>query len=220
LTKKLNITPEKTLLNIDLDYFSVTSPQFKSLADEFSRETVRRLVNIFHPKNYCFKNDTFKRILGKHEFIATHKISSLYANFQKLAEVYLTRPLTKHFEFENVLKDSRNLKLFWCSKEHSFNSLLEELHEMREYSQDYPDFYDDFFVIMSSPLHSSSYDEILDSMKVLKNYLSTNGFGPEKLPLITTIAKSLTDGHSQHRKYQFILNHVMEMIYDLFVFPK
>jgi hypothetical protein len=220
LTKKLNITPENTLLNIDLDYFSVTSPQFKSLSEEFSKETVLRLINLFHPKNYCFKHDTFKRILGKYEFIASHETSALYGNFQKLSEIYLNRPLVKHFEFENVLKDSKNLKLFWCSKEFSFESLLEELHEMREYAQDYPDFYDDFFLIMSSPLHFSSYDEIMSSVKVLKTYLSTNGFGPEKLPLITTIAKSLTDGHSQHRKYQFILNQVMDMIYDLFVDPK
>eukprot|EP01080_Neovahlkampfia_damariscottae_P012500 gene12500-6248_t len=217
--KRMNIIPEETLLNIDLDYFSVSSPQYRGMTEtmQISKKKVLRLASIFDPKNYCFNDDSFTKLLGRFEFKSRDKASIIYGNMQLLADFYIMRLLVDDLDEVEIYRKSRALKDYWCSKENDFYSIMKELIDLRDVFEEDEEFYEDFFIIMISPLHLSSYNELIKSKTLLKKFLLKNGFSSKNLPLVTTIAKSVADGHTPPRQVNFILNSVVDLMYEMFI---
>lgn len=225
--KSIDIVPENTLLDIDLDFFSTHNPALLYLSDEFNKTIpyLQKLVEPLRFENLCItKEDMSEEETG---FYSNHEESyNLYVQYGYLDYIYKKafpnkkRPISD----EKSLEEIKPLIEKWCYK-YPLSAFYELKHFLDErvhhplsnktFTRNYkPKLINILQYCVTFPHHKSSRSDILKFIKRVTKYLQEKFTTP---PAYTTISMSKSDEHTPSDQVDFILNEIYIMIYKIFI---
>lgn len=236
----LKLDPAHTLLDIDLDYFSTSNPQRLGLKKDLglSEEAIARLGKVFSDSSYDFTDVNLPR-----EIIRLIKPSRSndpkIVEFSRRDQIYYHTCL-KYFMTPKYLHVSERFflrKLRWCRKAFtgSRSEIKKILLEAREFlkqrllkinikstskdrSKNKGELFHYLNLILNLPNHISSQLTMVEMREELEKFFHDCGLSKDNHhPVMTTIARSESDGHTPKQLREFIEVQVFIMMHNSFV---
>jgi hypothetical protein len=227
----LNLNPSKTLLDIDLDFFSTNNPTYNGLQLYFGHSDIKNIVKVFNHENYCL--DKMKNIsVHFKKYLLTKPVPiSKIDNGRSSDETYLSNlihqdaliPCVKLRSDKKFEKCTYLVKKLWCKGELDAKKYLKLFRNRSklylEMSESFDEVMDDISIsgyqVHSLPNHVYTPSKIRNLKHKLIQYLKENGLN--STPKMISIAESESDGHTPKHLINFLKFEVYDMLSTMFL---
>eukprot|EP01080_Neovahlkampfia_damariscottae_P009436 gene9436-1642_t len=233
--KKLNFTlePSKTLLDIDYDYFSTSSPLVDALVKRFKNKAqVKNVVSIFNDEKYC--TSKMKHLSTNEKSIIDVLQIPTFQNSKEQNDDFLINRILfsllyqcfhgKKKRWKDFVKCTKIPTKLWCKgeedalrKQKLFKKYMDYMIEEEE--EDEEEDIDDLLFEASSASCLREFSNSLQNIRKDKNELKQflNQIGLKSPPAFISLAQSVNCGHTPKHLVEFIKYEIYQLLDELYI---